>query len=175
MRASHRHFALLVLFSVLICSKVSGKEYQQLKLLKPDSCIRLDKGLVQRLPDQWQRYGDFVKICRLRDAKSNARASIVSIWVLDYYNAKFPAPTPRVWEEFPLPLIVDEDFKPVGQLPENYPDDPPRELEIYYSKKVSDAPPQIRVKVYNPAVTGDYSYPPMIWNKKNKRYEMKGK
>jgi hypothetical protein len=51
--------------------------------------------------------------------------------------------------------------------------DQPRELDVYFGKWQSGMLTEIRVDVYNPAVTGDYYYAPLIWNKNSGVYEMK--
>jgi hypothetical protein len=164
---------LLILVSILfaIGSTAYGKGYKGFQLLNPDHCVALDKKIVLQLPAEWHKYGDFVKICGLKQEKSQtAKISIISIWVQDYFGT---LASNAAWEKFPLPLIVDEGYRQAGHLPELYPMDQPRELDVYVGKWQSGVPTEIRVDVYNPAVTGDYYYAPLVWSKKNEAYEMR--
>lgn len=156
---------------IAIISVAYGRDYKGFNLLHPDECIPLDKKAVLQLPLEWHKYVGFVKICNLRSDKSNmARISIITIWAYKYYTS-LPAGT--IWEELPQPLIVDNTFKQVGQLPEVYPDNPPCTLDIFFGKWRSGIPTEIRVDVNNPTVTGDYYYSPIVWDNSYMRYEMK--
>lgn len=162
-------FLLVALF--VLTPSVHGQDYKGFSLLNPDECALLDKKVVLQLPAEWHRYGDFVKICGLAQNKGQpAKVSIISVWADDYYETQSPTP---MWENFPLPLIVNSTFHPVGRLPEVYPSNPPHWLKVYYGKWQSDIPAEIRVDVENPAVTGDYYYDPLIWNKDKDGYKMK--
>ncbi len=148
-----------------------GEGSQDFILLKPNDCVPLDKKVVLQLPNKWRKYAGFVKICGLKRKKADtANVSLISIWVNDYY-ATLPPNAPS--EECPLPLIVDKTYRQIGQLPELYPTDPPRELDVRYGKWNSGMPMEIRIHVYNPAVTGNYDYAPLIWNKSQRLYQMK--
>jgi hypothetical protein len=179
MLKSQRFFIALLLLLITTLASISNthaKGYKGFKLVNPDKCIPVDEELVIKLPQEWHKYADFMKICKLEDKnKSDAKVSIISVWVLDYFNTKFPPPARHIWENFPLPLIVDNNLNQIGQLPEQYPDDPPRELDVSYGKQFQGIPTEIRVDVYNPAVGGDYFYAPLKWNRKTGRYEMKEK
>jgi hypothetical protein len=164
---------LLVAAVFLLTPPVHGEGYKGFLKLNPDECAPLDNKIVLQLPAEWHKYGDFIKICGLAQKKGQpAKVSIISIWADDYYEAQSPDP---VWEDFPMPLIVDSSFHRVGQLPEIYPSDPPRWLNVYYGKWQWRIPAEIRVDVENPAVTGDYYYDSLIWNKNKESYQMRTK
>src|SRR5512135_3703092 len=140
----------LVAAAFLFPLNVHGEGYKGFLLLNPDECVPLDKKVVLQLPAEWHKYGDFVKICGLTEKKGQpAKVSIISVWAEEYYDT---LPSDAMWEKFPLPLIVDERFRKIGKLPELYPMDQPRELDVYYGKWQSGVPAEIRVDVYNPAV-----------------------
>jgi hypothetical protein len=163
----------LFLFVALLMLTPStyGKGYKGFLLLNPDECVALDNKIVLQLPAEWHKYGDFIKICGLTQKKGQpAKVSIISIWVENYYDT---LPSDAMWEKFPRPLIVDDRFRKIGQLPELYPMDQPRELDVYYGKWQSGIPTEIRVDVYNPAVSGDYYYDPLTWSKDKETYQMK--
>ena len=164
----------LTILLLAITALCYGSGYKGFKKLNPDDCLLLDKiSIVSQLPEQWHKYSNFVKICKLKQNESSiGQVSIISIWAHDYLDTLSPnAP----WENFPLPIIIDSHFKQIGQLSELYPSDYVTDLNIYYGKWQFDLPAEIRVDVENPAVSGDYYYPPLIYNKKSGYYEMKGK
>ena len=161
----------LVAAAFLLTPNAYGKGYKGFLLLNPDECVPADKKVLLQLPAEWHKYGDFVKICGLTQKKGQpAKVSILSVWADDFYEAQSPDP---VWEDFPLPLIVNNSFHQVGQLPEIYPSNPPHWLNVHYGKWQSGIPTEIRVDVENPAVTGDYYYAPLLWNKDKEKYQMK--
>ncbi|MFY9149549.1 MAG: hypothetical protein WAP08_08525 [Smithellaceae bacterium] len=138
--------------------------------LQETNCIVMDDFEIRKLPQDWYKYKGFVKKCPLKkDATSQSDYAIVSIWAYDYLQARGS----MVWEDFPLPLIVDAQFNPVGVFPEIYPMDSPTHLIVYYGKWQGDIPGEILIDVSNPAVSGDYYYEPLIWDKKTGKYEMK--
>lgn len=156
---------LLLIFLSAPMSFAGG--YPGFKELKQSKCVPLDPALVKKLPGDWKKYDSYIKICPL--AKSNespAKVSVISIWANDYLDSKGKT----VWENFPLPLLVDEYLKEIGNLPEIYPMDSRTEPLIYYGKWKSGLPSEIRVDVHNPTVSGDYYYLPQTWNVKAKRY-----
>jgi len=171
---SHYRGFILILFSALsfaCTTSVHGDVYPGFLLLNSSKCSPLDKDSVLKLPNEWHKYGDFVKICGLRARKAKtAKIFIVSIWVLDYYKDKSPE---ALWEKFPLPIIVNSDFKQIGQLPRIYPMDHVVESFVYYGKWKSGFPHEIRVDLFNPTITGNYYFMPLIWNTEVGNYKMK--
>jgi hypothetical protein len=167
--------SLTVLFcSVLIVAwHVHGAGYQGFSLLSPDECDPLDKNIVLKLPAEWHKYAGFTRICELKQKKgSPAKVLIISVWAHDYY-ATLPKGT--LWEDLPRPIIVDNTCHQIGMLPEVYPADPPRDLDVYFGRWGSGIPTEIRVDAHNPALDGNYFYAPLRWNKKSGCYEMKSK
>ena len=71
--------------------------------------------------------------------------------------------------------VVDENLNVVGTLPENFPMDSRTESVIHFGKWESGVPTEIRVDIYDPTVSGDHYYSPLIWNEKDKRYHMSDK
>lgn len=166
----------LVTFVLLLVNTAYANAYEYKGFLKlnPNECISLRNNIVlSKLPVEFAKYTGFVKICKLVNKNGKGtRVSIVSIWAHDYLDAK-SAKAP--WENFPLPVIVDNEFKPLGYLYELYPSGWVTDLNIYYGKWRSDIPTEIRVDVENPAVSGDYYYAPMRWNQEGWFYEIKSK
>ena len=161
----------LLFWSYIVTTNVHANDYPGFLSLNSNKCSSLDKDAVLKLPTEWHKYGDFAKICGLKAKKTKtAKIFIVSIWVLDYYKDKSPE---ALWEKFPLPIIVKKDFKQIGQLPRIYPMDHVVESFVYYGKWKSGFPHEIRVDVFNPTLTGNYYFRPLIWNNRVGSYEMK--
>lgn len=147
--------------------------YKGFTKLNPDECVTLDKKVVAQLPTEWQKYADFTKICKLKQNDApTANVSIISIWIKNYFET-LPVTKRNILENFPRPLIVDNDLKKLGQLPEPYPIFDVTDPDIYYGKWQSGIPFEILFDVSNPAMGGDYYYTPLKWNAINRIYEMK--
>lgn len=157
---------LLFLFLSTPLSFAGG--YPGFKELNPKSCVPLNSALVGKLPSDWKKYEVYITICPLaKDSQSPAKVSVVSIWANEYLDSIGKT----VWENFPLPLLVDETLKETGKLPEIFPMDSRTEPIIYYGKWKSGLPTEIRVDIHNPTVSGDYYYLPLTWNAKARRYD----
>lgn len=157
-----------LLFLLFSSSSSFAGAYPGFKELKPKMCVTLNSGMVGRLPSDWKRYEPYIKMCPLAKAsESPAKVSVVSIWANDYLDSKGKT----IWENFPLPILVDENLKQIGNLPEIFPMDSRTESIIYYGKWKSGLPSEIRVDIHNPTVSGDYYYLPLTWNDKTKRYD----
>lgn len=173
-----RRYLILTLLTIQILSLVSsamGAGYKGFTKLNPNECLPVDKKVISQLPSEWQRYTGYVKICNLKHDHEKSNISIISVWVDDFLEAKFPHPAPHKWENFPLPLIVSTELWNIGTLPEIYPVDDITSPTIYYGRWQYSIPTEIRVDVKNPAEGGDYYYAPLIYNRKSGRYEMKDK
>jgi len=168
-------FIIFLLFALNSLS-YSG-EYKGFAKLNPEECVPLSKEVVAtQLPTEWHKYADFIKICNLKQKReSSAQVSIISIWLKDYYESRFPGDVPFIKDKPspPLPIIVSKDFQKIGILPKPYPFFEVIDPDIYYGKWKSEIPEEIRIDVNNPAVDGDYYYSPLKWNARNGRYEMK--
>jgi len=158
---------VVVIATFFSAGHAHGKERAKV-LLKPETCREISESESAKLPSVWRPYIGFIKACQIF-ASGALEVDIISIWLLDYFQSKYPEGAAPVMESFPMPVIVNQDLKVLGTLPEYYPDDPPRELEIYYSDKTT-IPPDLYIKVYNPGAGGDYSYPPMTWNVRKGSY-----
>lgn len=161
---AHRYLLLLL---VAVCTffptfRVNAKEHRGQELLKPETCETISPHQMGKLPPGWRKYLGYIKACSILKSRAQ-EITLISIWIQDYFNSRYPKDVAPSMENFPLPIIVDQVFKVLGTLPEYYPDDPPRELDLYYLLK-QGSPPDLYVKVHNPGAGGDYSYPPMRWN-----------
>ena len=164
----------IMFYSLLTITSASyGNEYKGYIKLNPDECIPMGKEVViSKLPLEWRKYSNFVKICKLQHGmQSPSKISIISVWVKDYFQT-LPASSRDILENFPLPLIFDNEFKNLGKLPEPYPGFDVADPDIYYGEWQLGLPTKILIDIYNPAVDGDYYYAPIKWNKEKNRYEL---
>lgn len=167
-------FILLALFTNAYAS-TEPYSFNDFKKLQKDHCKPPRQKLLQKLTGEWVGYKKFIKQCDLKkDEALPAAISIVSIWVTEYYESK-PISDVASVENFPLPIIVYQDVETVGELPELYPENDVVSPKIYFGKWMENIPTEIRVDVSNPAVEGNYFYPPLLWNDKSRTYEMKSK
>lgn len=144
--------------------------YPGFRELKEEECIPLKSSLIEKLPNSWSKYEPFIKICPLaRSSKIPARVSLVSIWSHEYLDSQ----RKTMWENFPLPMLVDENFNDIGTLPEIFPMSSVTEPIVHYGKWREGLPSEIRVDVYNPTVSGNYYYSPLTWDNKDRRYHMR--
>jgi hypothetical protein len=174
MKHCNRMLTIFV-FLMLTVSICNGNGYRGFTKLDPQKCTKADARIMSQLPSDWQKYNGFVKICSLKKDNTNSNISVISIWVDEYFEARFPPPAPHQWEEFPIPVIVNGDLQIVGTLPEIYPIDDITSPIIYYGRWQGEIPTEIRIDVENPAEGGDYYYKPIIYNRNEGRYEIKNK
>lgn len=161
-----------VLFALTPREVTFAEVYPGFKQVKPQDCVSLDITRIQSLPPSWHKYEKFIKICPVKRAeRSNAVVSIVSVWTEDYLNTK----AVKTWEEFPYSIIIDDESREVGTLPVIFPIDAPVEPDIYFGRWKGDLPTEVRVDVRDPTVSGDYYYPPLKWNSKDKMYHLTDK
>ncbi|QPF75634.1 hypothetical protein G8A07_23760 [Roseateles sp. DAIF2] len=141
------------------------------RTLDPMACQVLTAEQLARLPAVWHRYAAVAKGCKLSAPGRPTRLTLVSIFTEDYYRDR---PVDAPWEEFPKPLLLDQDFRCVGVLPEIYPIEQPRELTLRHGRWRDGLPQEIRIHVSNPAIGGDYKLPAMRWDPSLKLYQSKG-
>jgi len=161
---------VLGIASVLFAGKISDFD-----LLNSESGVLLSPPERILLPLEFQPFVSFVRKYELKTrAAGSTKVSILSISINDYYRHQtVMAPLDAPYVNFPLPIILDTAFRILGKLPELYPNNDVSSLQVFYGRWNSDIPCEIRLKVQNPAVGGDYEYHPLVWNPKKKQYQMK--
>jgi hypothetical protein len=158
-------------FVFLLFSNTYAAKYPGFKEINDKECVILDNADIQKLPSSWHKYNGYIKKCSLKQNKSSRiTVWLVSVWANDYLDDK----KCNMWEDFPHAIFIDDQFNQIGTFPEGYPmGSSPTEPFVYYGKWKKGIPTEIRIDVYNQAVSGDYYYAPLIWNEKIKKYEMK--
>ncbi|GFO60219.1 hypothetical protein GMST_25440 [Geomonas silvestris] len=166
----------LEILLIILISSVPGHtaSYPGFELLQESQCSKADAYLVSTLPTQWQKYALFVKSCELMGkAGSPSGFQIVSVWVDEYFQEKYPRQHPR-WEPFPKALILDSHLKVVGTLPVVYPRDDITFPDVFYGRWITNVPTEIRIDVENPAEGGDYYYAALVWDESSHSYRSHG-
>lgn len=141
------------------------------KVLDEEKCTQLTQDDTLKLPVAYHRYVEFLKLCKFQknNGGEQSASGLISIWAHDFTRSKGER---SAWEDFPPSVLVDGSFKVIGKLPELYPMDWATHLAVSYGKWHAGRPEEIRVDVTNPAVSGDYYYAPLRWNRAKERYEM---
>lgn len=165
---SHIIFVMAIIPILTFIAFAGG--YPGFKEINDKECAVIENNDIQRLPSSWHKYNGFIRICGLKENKTGKpKISLISVWAFDYLNFK----NQDDWENFPMPIIIDNEWNHLGYFPEIYPTNLASELYVYYGKwDVDGTPKEIRIDVENPSATGDYYYAPLIWNNKARRYLM---
>jgi hypothetical protein len=158
---------ILVLFSGLACSRTPDVE--KFQTLSDKTCVSIAASPVKiTLPLQWQPYMSSVRVCPLtRMANDRPAIFLVSVFIEDYYRDK---PMDAEWDKFPKPVFFNAAGQCVARLPDLFPTEPPRDLEISYGHWQGNIPGEIRTHVSNPAVGGDFELPVLKWNEAKLHY-----
>jgi hypothetical protein len=134
--------------------------------VEPETCRGITAHQNAWLGPEWKPYLHFVKACEIKSGKITA-LYLLSVWGDDYYRSLPPsAPAPNL----PKPVLVSPQGKILGRLPEIFPRDPPRTLDVTFARWVSNFPHEIRLHLEDPAVTGDRVLPPLVWDADSQTY-----
>ena len=130
--------------------------------LSPAQCITPSKaGYGGPQTAGWGTYKTYIRACPLgASAKTPAKLWLLTVFA-QLYLKDHPGET--TWPDFPRPLLVTADGHCLARLPELFPFDEPRTLNLRYGPSVDGMPAEIRVHVSNPAVGGDYDLPVLRW------------
>ena len=109
-----------------------------------------------------------MRVCPLvRTAGDKPAIVLVSVFIEDFYRDK---PMDAEWDKFPKPVFFNATGQCVARLPDLYPTEPPRDLELSYGHWQGNIPGEIRTHVLNPAVGGDFDLPVLKWDETKHRY-----
>ena len=72
--------------------------------------------------------------------------------------------------KMPKPLLYSLQHTVIGELPLNFPDDPPAELHIRFADWRNGFPNLIKLYVQDPAAAGNRDLAPMRWDAAARRY-----
>jgi hypothetical protein len=135
-------------------------------LLDVSLCRALPADL--KLPPEWAPYRAAARACPFVRGGAAARVSLISVFVDEYYR---DLPKDAPWQAFPRAMLVDAEGRCLSRLAHLYPVEPPSELVVRFGKWRQGLPTEIRFRVRNPAVSGDYTLPTLTWNPQTKAYQ----
>jgi len=116
----------------------------------------------------WGPFSEYVRVCSVRNGKSPVALVLISVWADLYYSDK-PARTETA--AMPKPLLFTPKGKQVGELPANFPTDPPAELVLHFSDWRKGFPYEIRLCVVSQTASGNQALPPLRYLPGSQRYE----
>ena len=119
------------------------------------------------LDSTWHSYIPFVRVCPVRTGHSKPALLIVSVWAEIYYAQQ---PSAAVTVPMPKPLIFTTAGRNVGEIPMNYPDDPPHELVLTFKNWKDGLPHRIELTVKSPTASDGQELAPLNWDKATRKY-----
>jgi hypothetical protein len=121
-------------------------------------------------PD-WQKFGDAVRVCAVHAGTQRPQLFIASVWADVWYAAQ---PNGAETQAMPLPLLLGPGGERLGELPANFPTDPPAQLELRFLNWKAGLPNEIRLCVRSPTAAGDQPLSPLTYRSGLGRYEPAG-
>lgn len=150
-------------------SGVASAQYKV--VLNPNRCVPPTAAQLKWLPLEWQAYTEYVRVCSVRNLQKKSIMLVASVRADLYYKAQPGQSVPLV--VLPSPLL----FLPAGQisgtLPYNFPDDPPAELRVTFTRWEQGFPRRIELFLTDPRASGNRSLPPLEWNDAEKKFRSK--
>lgn len=134
-----------------------------LSRLSPTQCLEPTKaGYAGSLDENWKAYAPYVRACPL----AGPGTVPAKVWLLTIFAQRYQGDhsAKDTWPDFPHPMLIAADGHCLARLPELFPFDPPRTLDLQFGDVTDGVPQVIRVHVSNPAVGGDYDLPALRWN-----------
>ena len=146
------------------CGEAADKPYAA----SAATCTPPTPAVLQWLdPSQWRQFERDVRVCRVAQGRAPAALLIVSVWADLYYKDK-PGGTQTV--AMPKPLLFTPAGKLVGELPSNFPSDPPAELIVRFTDWRQDFPNEIRLCVSSPTAAGDQALTPLRYDARTRQF-----
>jgi len=90
--------------------------------LEPASCHKPEAGETGRLSKSWAGFLPYVRACNVKNDRAETVITVLTIFATEYYD-KLPSRAETV--EMPKPILFNTSGNEVGNLPYNFPDDPP--------------------------------------------------
>jgi hypothetical protein len=117
---------------------------------------------------EWGPFTEYIRVCSVRSGKSPVALLLISVWADLYYSDK-PAGSETV--AMPKPLLFNPRGRRVGELPVNFPSDPPAELVLRFTDWRKGFPHEVRLCVASPTASGDQALAPLRYQPAAQRYE----
>lgn len=110
---------------------------------------------------QWRPLEPYVRVCGVSQGRAAPALLVVSVWADLYYRDK---PSGAQTIPMPKPLLFTPAGKLVGELPSNFPADPPAELIVRFTEWRQGFPNEIRLCVTSPTASGDQALTPLRYD-----------
>lgn len=116
----------------------------------------------------WSRFAEFIRVCKVSRAKDAKPAVLLfSVWADELY-AKEPAGAETV--AMPRPVLFSPAGRKLGELPANFPSDPPSELLIAFREWRHGMPQEIALCIRTPTASGDQALPSLRYSASIRQY-----
>lgn len=119
------------------------------------------------LPTVWAPFDRDLESYEVHNAAGAVVMRVIAVSAQRSY-AREPQGTLTV--KMPRPLIVAADGSTVGELPYNYPDDPPFDLRVRFVAWSDGWPQRIELQLTDPTVSGNRALPPLLWDPATRRF-----
>jgi hypothetical protein len=149
------------------CASVTAEQPRKV-VASAARCNPLSASQQQWLTSEWQPFLAYTRACPIHDSKQETVLLLVSVQATPYYKAQPGQSVRQV--EFPRPLLFSPSGALWGSLPYSFPDDPPAELRVTFTRWEHDFPQKIELYLTDPRASGDRSLPPMVWDPSQKRF-----
>lgn len=147
------------------CAKAAGKPF----VASEEICKRPSRAELDWLDvSVWVPFTEYIRVCKIQNGKAPPALLLISVWADLYYTDK-PAGTETI--TMPKPLLFMPNGYKVGELPVNFPSDPPSELVIRFTNWQRGLPNEIRLCVSAPTASGDQTLQPLKYIPANQHYE----
>src|SRR5260370_32527594 len=127
-------FALVVFLALQFTGAASAQTRRVIP--SPSHCEPVSVSQEKWLPPEWTPYLKYSRACSIRDAKHRSVIVLISVWAELYYKAQAAKTVEQV--DMPHPGIFSPSGETLGSLPYNFPDDPPAELRVTFTRWVDD-------------------------------------
>jgi hypothetical protein len=117
---------------------------------------------------EWEPFKKHIRVCKILNKKSSPALLLISVWADSYYADK-PSGTETI--VMPKPLLFRPSGIQVGELPVNFPSDPPSELILYFTNWRWGLPHKIKLCVATTAASGNQNLPPLRYMPATRHYE----
>lgn len=167
MQIFHRVIITITVLTLLAgaCAQAAGKPF----VADENVCKRPVQAELDWLDaSAWEPFSEYIRVCTVRNGTSPAVLRLISVWADLYYSDK-PAGTETV--AMPRPLLFTPKGKRVGELPVNFPTDPPAELVLHFTDWRKGFPYEIRLCVVSPTASGDQALAPLRYLPATQHYE----
>lgn len=116
----------------------------------------------------WSDFVEFIRVCKVTRAKNAAPAVLLfSVWADELY-AKAPAGSATA--AMPRPMLFSPTGRKLGELPANFPADPPSELQIAFREWRGGMPQEIALCIRTPTASGDQALPSLKYSANLRQY-----